>query len=262
MDSSKFIQVPQAGDRGSLFRSSYQAGLFSVFYSIGSKPLQLWGSSVRNGHIKRITDEDLNSLVLEIVGSNVETTSVICPAEKSQTLGIKLPIFSMQLKNLNKYFTFEVEVLDDQNMRRRFRASTFNTATKVKPFVCMMPLKLDKGWNQIQFNLADFTKRAYATNYVETTRVSIHANCRLRRIFFSDRLYSADEVPPEFRITMRGKQAEADRQAEETSLVVEKSICQSPRSPVKYAADRKISSPAASEMSTAASEGDLVPTSP
>lgn len=36
-----------------------------------------------------------------------------------------------------------------------------------------MPLRLDDGWNQIQFNLADFTRRAYGTNYVETLRVQV-----------------------------------------------------------------------------------------
>lgn len=59
---------------------------------------------------------------------------------------------------------------------------------------------MDDGWNQIQFNLADFTKRAYGTNYVETLRVQVHANCRLRRIYFSDRLYSEEELPPEFKL--------------------------------------------------------------
>jgi len=38
-----------------------------------------------------------------------------------------------------------------------------------------------------QFNLSDFTRRAYGTNYIETLRVQIHANCRIRRIYFSDR---------------------------------------------------------------------------
>ena len=32
-------------------------------------------------------------------------------------------------------------------------------------------MRLDDGWNQIQFNLADFTRRAYGTTYVETLRV-------------------------------------------------------------------------------------------
>ena len=63
-----------------------------------------------------------------------------------------------------------------------------------------MPMRLDEGWNQIQFNLSDFTRRAYGTNYIETLRVQIHANARIRRIYFSDRLYSEDELPAEFKL--------------------------------------------------------------
>jgi hypothetical protein len=63
-----------------------------------------------------------------------------------------------------------------------------------------MPMRLDEGWNQIQFNLSDFTRRAYGTNYVETLRVQIHANCRIRRIYFSDRLYTEQELPAEYKL--------------------------------------------------------------
>ena len=31
-------------------------------------------------------------------------------------------------------------------------------------------------------------------------RVQIHANCRLRRIYFSDRVYSDEELPEEFKL--------------------------------------------------------------
>jgi hypothetical protein len=78
------------------------------------------------------------------------------------------------------------------------------STTRVKPFICTMPMRLDEGWNQVQFNLADFVKRAYGTNYVETLRVQIHANCRIRRIYFSDRLYSEAELPPEFKVGAAG----------------------------------------------------------
>ena len=71
---------------------------------------------------------------------------------------------------MKKYFTFEVQVLDDKNVRRRFRASNYQSTTRVKPFICTMPMRLDEGWNQIQFNLSDFTRRAYGTNYIETLR--------------------------------------------------------------------------------------------
>lgn len=63
-----------------------------------------------------------------------------------------------------------------------------------------MPLCLSPGWNQIQFNLADFVRRAYGTNYVETVRIQMHANVLLRRIFFTDRLYAEDEKPAEYRL--------------------------------------------------------------
>jgi len=183
-----------------MFKNTFQSGFLSILYSIGSKPLQIWDKKVRNGHIKRITDNDIQSLVLEIVGTNVSTCFISCPADSKKTLGIKLPFLVMIIKNLKKYFTFEVQVLDDKNVRRRFRASNYQSTTRVKPFICTMPMRLDDGWNQIQFNLSDFTRRAYGTNYIETLRVQIHANCRIRRVYFSDRLYSEDELPAEFKL--------------------------------------------------------------
>lgn len=68
------------------------------------------------------------------------------------------------------------QVLDDKNVRRRFRASNYQSTTRVKPFICTMPMRLDDGWNQIQFNLSDFTRRAYGTNYIETLRVQVRSS--------------------------------------------------------------------------------------
>jgi len=119
-----------------MFKNAFQSGFLSILYSIGSKPLQIWDKKVRNGHIKRITDNDIQSLVLEIEGTNVSTTYITCPAGKGiqylfyllqkynfskkicfipnldpkKTLGIKLPFLVMIIKNLKKYFTFEVQV--------------------------------------------------------------------------------------------------------------------------------------------------------
>jgi len=95
---------------GVMFKNTFQSGFLSILYSIGSKPLQIWDKKVRNGHIKRITDNDIQSLVLEIVGTNVSTTYITCPADAKKTLGIKLPFLVMIIKNLKKYFTFEVQV--------------------------------------------------------------------------------------------------------------------------------------------------------
>jgi hypothetical protein len=53
---------------------------------------------VHNGHIKRITDEEIQSSVLEIMSSNVSTTFITCPADPQKTLGIKLPFLVMIVK--------------------------------------------------------------------------------------------------------------------------------------------------------------------
>ena len=205
-----------------------------ILFFFRSKPLQIWDHKVQNGHIKRITDRDIQSSVLEITGTNVSTNYIVCPADAKKTLGIKLPFLVMILKNLNKYFTFEVQVLDDKNVRRRFRASNYQSKTRVQPFICTMPMRLDEGWNQIQFNLSDFTRRAYGTNYIETLRVQIHANCRIRRIYFSDRLYSEEELPPEFKLFLpvikKNKNAADDH---------ESAIEEEPRKPPAVFADSR-----------------------
>ncbi len=154
-----------------MFRNTFQSGFLSILYSIGSKPLQIWDKdggwsgipstvlpktwlacpsayhcciltclsvrAVRNGHIKRITDNDIQSSVLEICSANVSTTYITCPAEPGRTLGIKLPFLVMIIKNLKKYFSFEVQVLDDKQVRRRFRASNYQVWLIAGSWPCM-----------------------------------------------------------------------------------------------------------------------------
>jgi hypothetical protein len=81
--------------------------------------------AVEDGSVKRVTDEDIQSSVLELSGANVSTTSITCPGDRTKTLGIKLPFLVLIVKNMAQYFSFEVQVLDDKNVRRRFRASNF-----------------------------------------------------------------------------------------------------------------------------------------
>lgn len=99
-----------------MFKNQYQSGFLSILYSIGyinfvylfnrSKPLQIWSSQVQNGHIKRITDQDIKSSVIEIVGTNVSTNYVTCPADPAKTLGIKLPFLVMIIKNVKFEFIY------------------------------------------------------------------------------------------------------------------------------------------------------------
>jgi hypothetical protein len=182
-----------------MFKNTFQSGFLSILYSIGSKPLQIWQRHVENGYIKRIMDNDMQSSIIEIAGQNVSNCYITCPENPKETLGIKMPYLVLLIKYMKKYFSFEVQVRDDKDVKRRFRASNYQSNTRVKPFICTIPMKLDEGWNQIHFNLTDFTRRAYGSNYLETLRVQIHANCRIRRIYFTDQLLSSNKVPDEYK---------------------------------------------------------------
>lgn len=93
-----------------MFRNTYQKGFLTVFSSTGSKPLATWTSHVKNGHIKRITDSELSSLALEMIGRNVATTYICTPCPGFCSLAIKLPFLTLIVKNLKKFFTFEIQV--------------------------------------------------------------------------------------------------------------------------------------------------------
>ena len=68
---------------------------------------------------------------------------------------------------------------------------------------CPCPCSIDPAAPHTQLLLTKFPQpswHAAGTNYVETLRVQIHANCRIRRIYFSDRLYAEEDLPAEFKL--------------------------------------------------------------
>uniref|UniRef100_A0A6B2LJY4 CFA20 domain-containing protein n=1 Tax=Arcella intermedia TaxID=1963864 RepID=A0A6B2LJY4_9EUKA len=187
-----------------MFKVCFQTGFLSLFYSQGSDPLQLWDKRVIDGKIEFVDDEHIKSKVLEITGDNVAHHSIICPKDPKKTLGITLPYIILLVKNVDKFFSFEIQILDDKSVRRRFRASNFQSVTRVRPSICTLPLQLDDGWNQIQIDLAHYTKRAYGTNYLQTLQVQIHANCRIRRIYFAEKIMTDEELPSAFKLYRPG----------------------------------------------------------
>lgn len=55
-------------------------------------------------------------------------------------------------------------------------------------------IQIRHGWESLTLALPVCSSWT-GTNYIETLRVQVHANCRIRRIYFSDRLYSEEELP-------------------------------------------------------------------
>ena len=48
------------------------------------------------------------------------------------------------MPTLQSDFSFEVTILDDKRMIRRFRASTYQSTTLIKPDICVVPLRLER----------------------------------------------------------------------------------------------------------------------
>ena len=110
-----------------MFKSN-ETGFLSILYAIGAKPLQIWAMAVKNGHIKRVTDSDLESSAIEIIGANINLNYISSPFDPNVILGIRMPLMVILMKHLRKYFAFEVLILDDKNIKRRFRATNFQVS--------------------------------------------------------------------------------------------------------------------------------------
>lgn len=154
-------------ENASNFRAPNSMWIFNL-----KKKINFSVSKTKNGHIKRVTDEDLNSMALEIIGSNMATAYIVTPIHPGESLAIKLPFIVLIIKNMNKSFSFEVQVcccniffnrlllklicdfltwcpqiLDDQNVLRRFRVSNCHSATKINSFSTAMPIG-NFDWNK------------------------------------------------------------------------------------------------------------------
>ncbi|XP_035214959.1 cilia- and flagella-associated protein 20-like [Stegodyphus dumicola] len=154
----------------------------------------IWGKK-GNGCIRRITDDDIQTLVFEITAVHFCATCIYIPNNPRKALGIRLPNLTLLVKYLKLPFCIEFEVLDSKNTKRRFRASNCQSTTKVTPLLCHMPMALDDGWNRLQIDLPRFVQNAYKTDFVECLGIQIYANCRLRAVYFSDRWYEEEETP-------------------------------------------------------------------
>ena len=121
---------------------------------------------------------------------------------------------------MGRYVSLEVAIRDANGGKRRFRASNFQPAPRVAPDVAVLPLRLEPGWNRVTLDLAALTRAAYGVGYAETVRVTVHACCRVRRVFFS----AADapgvaggELPAEFRLFVPAGAAAAATAAKEVA---------------------------------------------
>lgn len=199
-----------------------------------NKPLQLWEKHEETParSIARVLDDDIQSSVIELLAQeSIAKTWIRCPmaasdsgdsgndngrtandsVERQRSLHIRLQHLVLLVKPLDddRELSVEVHVRDSRKQTRRFRASTFQRATRVHPLMTLLPLRLDAScWNQLQFDLARLTRDAYGTTLEYTISVQIHANCRVRRVYFAERMATEEQLPIEFRLYKRLSKAQ------------------------------------------------------
>ncbi len=152
-----------------MFRDTFQSGFISIFSASGSHPLQLWDIHLQDDGeirlIKNIRDNDANcnesnhisGPLIEMICSNISQNYIMCPfkmdsSPERPSLGITLPVLYLaiymsertkQQQQIN-HFSLEVTVLDNKQINRRFRCSTFQSTTSLNPDICTFPLRLKK----------------------------------------------------------------------------------------------------------------------
>lgn len=82
-------------------------------------------------------------MVLEIMGTNVSTIYIMSPPDPKQRLGIKLPFLILLIKNLHKYFTFEVKVRAiERALPEELRRDQLLIPASFPPSLSLVPLFL------------------------------------------------------------------------------------------------------------------------
>lgn len=139
-----------------------------------------------------LKDEELGKEVVELYGPQARV-EIPCRCD--------LPYLVLQLKDMSKFLSFELVVVDHEKRVRRFTISNKQSTARVMAQACSLPLTVKDGtWNYINLDLADLTQRAFGTMYQRTKLVAINSNCRLARLFFQDKCYEDVELPRWLRV--------------------------------------------------------------
>ena len=186
-----------------MFRNTFVSGFVSLFYSLGSNPLELWRVIGADESVEIVHDETLGSNVLQLRDPEVQNTRIECPAKPLETLALAgMPYLVLILKQLehDAHVSLELELLDDSGTMRRFRFSSFQREPQSTPTMTLMPLELEPGWNTVTLHLPTLVQVAHRTRFRELGAIIIHANTRLRRIYLAQELVAEENLPVEFRL--------------------------------------------------------------
>lgn len=151
--------------------------------------------------IRIINDAEVASPVVTLESNEFDKAWTSFPDNRNKFIGTPYPFIVMQIKNMNKYMGFEINVSDQNDKQKIFQCTNKQSLARLIDNKCSLPLTLDNGeWNIIIIDLQSLTKRVFNTKYKHCNRIKIFANTRVRRIYFAKDLYQEDDLPEQYKI--------------------------------------------------------------
>ncbi len=85
-------------------------------------------------------------------------------------------------------FGLEVDFEDTRGDAFTLQSTNAQSVARLRPGFASVPMELLEGWNRVDLDLRYLASALFKRTYRRCLRVRIFANCRLRRVFFSDRV--------------------------------------------------------------------------
>ncbi|CAM9209139.1 unnamed protein product [Ectocarpus sp. 13 AM-2016] len=136
-------------------------------------------------------DEELGVQVVELLG---------------RRCGVAFPCSSilrnlcLHVKTLDKFFSFEVEIVDDTKRYRYIDISNTRSVADIGDDRALLPLKLEDGWQRVNIDLERTVRLVFGSSYLTTSQVTVRASARVAKLFFQSQPFSDYELPSHLRV--------------------------------------------------------------
>ncbi|CAM9779520.1 unnamed protein product [Pylaiella littoralis] len=136
-------------------------------------------------------DEELGVQVVELLGRRC---CVTLPCSSI------LRHLCLHMKALDKFFSFEVEIVDDTKRYRYIEISNTRSVADIGTDRALLPLRLEEGWQRVNIDLDRTVRLAFGSSYLTTSQVTIRASARVAKVFFQSQEFSDFELPSHLRV--------------------------------------------------------------
>jgi hypothetical protein len=186
-----------------MFERAYQgAPSLEILNPQGVNPIGLWKVV---GSVQRVFDKALRGHVYQLMSNGAQTMLQLPKEDKSkQGLGLVQPCLVLQVflpQNRDKPFALEVGVTDNSRSKRRllFSAAAQEAHAAGCPSGAMqvrLPLNgLRRGtWLNLCLDMDSLVRGSFGQVMKSLDSISVHAECRLRRIFTMRSLPQQSEI--------------------------------------------------------------------